>query len=47
MPRYVEGVQVAVDAKHHLIGAHEVTNIGHDRESLAPVAQAARAAMGS
>ena len=39
-------VQVAVDAKHHLIVAHEVTNLGHDRVSLAPVAQAAREAMG-
>jgi len=39
-------VQVAVDAKHHLIVAHEVTNFGHDRVSLAPVAQAAREAMG-
>jgi transposase len=39
-------VQVAVDAKHHLIVAHEVTNLGHDRESLAPIAQAAREAMG-
>jgi hypothetical protein len=24
-------VQVAVDTKHHLIVAHEVTNVGHDR----------------
>jgi transposase len=39
-------VQVAVDAKHHLIVAHEVTNVGHDRASLAPMAQAAREAMG-
>ena len=39
-------VQIAVDAKHHLIVAHEVTNFGHDRVSLAPVAQAARDAMG-
>jgi transposase len=38
--------QVAVDTKHHLIVAHEVTNLGHDRVSLAPVAQAAREAMG-
>lgn len=38
-------VQVAVDAKHHLIVAHEVTNHGHDRTALAPVAQAAREAM--
>ena len=28
-------VQTAVDAKHHLIVAHEVTNIGSDRGQLA------------
>jgi transposase len=39
-------VQVAVDAKHHLIVAHGVTNLGHDRTALTPVAQAAREAMG-
>ena len=39
-------VQVAVDAKHHLIVAHEVTNEGHDRNQLAPMAMAARDAMG-
>lgn len=39
-------VQVAVDAKHHLIVAHEVTNSGHDRAQLSPMAQAARDAMG-
>jgi transposase len=38
-------VQVAVDAKHHLIVAHEVTNSGHDRAQLSPMAQAARDAM--
>jgi len=27
-------VQTAVDAKHHLIVAHEVTNIGSDRDQL-------------
>jgi len=27
-------VQTAVDATHHLIVAHEVTNIGHDRSQL-------------
>lgn len=39
-------VQVAVDAKHHLIVAHEVTNAGSDRAQLSPIAQAARDAMG-
>ncbi len=39
-------VQAAVDAKHHLIVAHEVTNIGSDRAQLNPMAQAAREAMG-
>lgn len=40
-------VQVAVDAKHHLIVAHEVTNAGTDRAQLSPMAQAAREAMGT
>ena len=35
-------VQTAVDAKHHLIVAHEVTNVGHDRTQLAPMAQQAK-----
>jgi transposase len=39
-------VQAAVDAKHHLIVAHEVTNVGNDRTQLSPMAQAARDAMG-
>ena len=38
-------VQVAVDTKHHLIVAHEVTNVGHDRSALSKMAQAARDAM--
>jgi transposase len=39
-------VQVAVDAKHHLIVTHEVTNIGTDHAQLTKVALAAREAMG-
>lgn len=39
-------VQVAVDARHHFIVAHEVTNSGSDRAQLSPMAQAARDAMG-
>ena len=38
-------VQTAVDAKHHLIVAHEVTNVGHDRTQLANIAQQAKSAM--
>src|ERR1700722_12212025 len=33
-------VQVAVEAKHHLIVAHEVTNVGHDRGQLSGMADA-------
>ena len=40
-------VQVAVDAKHHMIVAHEVTNAGSDRAQLSPMAIAAREAMGT
>ena len=40
-------VQTAVDAKNHLIVAHEVTNVGVDRELLAAMANQARAAIGS
>src|SRR5713101_2061907 len=39
-------VQTAVDDKHHLIVAHEVTNVGHDRAALATMAEQARAATG-
>jgi hypothetical protein len=38
-------VQVAVDTKHHLIVAHEVTNDGHDRTQLFSMAQQAREAI--
>jgi transposase len=31
-------VQTAVDVEHHLIVAHEVTNLGHDRTQLIPMA---------
>jgi transposase len=39
-------VQTAVDTKNHLIVAHEVTNIGIDRDQLTSMAQQARTAMG-
>jgi transposase len=40
-------VQTAVDTKHHLIVAHEVTNVGHDRSHLSSMARQARAATGA
>ena len=40
-------VQAAVDAKHHLIVAHEVINAGHDRDQLSNMAGQAKAAMGA
>jgi transposase len=40
-------VQTAVDAKHHLIVAHEVTNNGSDRDQLSSMAIQARDAMGA
>lgn len=39
--------QIVVEAKHHLIVAHEVTNDGVDRSQLSSMAQQARRAMGS
>jgi len=32
-------VQTAVDIEHHLIVTHEVTNVGHDRSQLSPMAK--------
>ena len=40
-------VQIAVEVEHHLIVAHEVTNVGHDRGALATMAAAAKDAMGA
>ena len=39
-------VQLAVDAEHHLILAHEVTNIGNDRAQLVSMGERARDASG-
>jgi len=39
-------VQTAVEGEHHLIVAHEVTNIGHDRAQLTKMAVTARDEMG-
>ncbi|MGH8116330.1 MAG: IS1182 family transposase [Rhodanobacteraceae bacterium] len=38
-------VQTAVDAKHHLIVDHQVTNIGNDRQQLATMAKRAKEVM--
>ena len=38
-------VQTAVDIEHHLIVAHEVTNVGNDTAHLANTAKAAKAAL--
>ena len=40
-------VQTAVDTQHHLIVAHEVTNVGSDRDQLSSMAKQAREAIGS
>ena len=39
-------VQTAVDPKNHMIVAHDVINLGHDRTQLLPMAKLARAALG-
>ncbi len=38
-------VQTAVDTKHHLIAAHEVTNVGTDRAQLSHMAKKTKAAL--
>ena len=40
-------VQAAVDTKHHLIVAHEVTNVGTDRAQLSSMAKRTKAALGT
>ena len=40
-------VQTAVDTQHHLIVAHEVTNVGSDRDQLSSMAKLAREVMAS
>jgi transposase len=40
-------VQSAVDIKHHLIVAHEVTNVGNDRSALAAMATLTKDTLGS
>ncbi len=38
-------VQTAVDIEHHLIVTHEVTNVGHDRAQLSPMAKQTKATL--
>jgi hypothetical protein len=40
-------LRTVVDAQHHLIVAHEVTNSGSDRAQLSKMALAARKAIGT
>jgi transposase/ssDNA-binding Zn-finger/Zn-ribbon topoisomerase 1 len=40
-------VQTAVDTKHHLIVAHAVTNVGHDRTQLASMARKTKDTIGA
>jgi hypothetical protein len=40
-------VQTAVDTEHHLIVAHEVTNVGTDRSQLSPMAKKTKEVLGT
>lgn len=40
-------VQTAVETQHHLVVAHEVTNVGSDRHQLKRMSEAAREALGA
>jgi len=40
-------VQTAVDTTHHLIVAHEVTNVGHDRTQLTSMGERVKEALGA
>ena len=40
-------VQSAVDAKHHLIVAHDVSKVGSDRQQLSKMAQQAKETLGT
>ena len=40
-------MQAAVDAKHHMIVTHEVTNVGHDRSALNSTAVSAKEVIGT
>jgi hypothetical protein len=40
-------VQIAVDTQYHLIVAHEVTNVGSDRNQLSNIAEQARTEIGA
>ena len=44
--RISNNVQSVVDTQHHLIVAHEVTNIGNDRGQLSGMARQAKGALG-
>jgi transposase len=39
-------VQIAADTRHHLIVAHDVLNVGHDRTALAGMAQESQTGLG-